>query len=225
MSSYTIKITLLSDTTFGTGDGIVGLIDQEVEYDQYGLRGRTLKGLLCDECDTFIAGIESNSNPEFDEIRRMRDQLFGVGGSVARKESRLHFSDAILPLAIQNTLKSYELPTHEILNALTVIRRQTAIENATGVAKPHSLRSQRAVIHGLTFESIIDCKQDLEPAAKELLDLSCRLLRRLGTQRNRGRGRVKCCLIDHSSANQHDRDEHNKPNNFSTLKQLLGVEA
>lgn len=222
MSSYTIEITLLSDTTFGTGDGIVGLIDQEVEYDQYGfpfLRGRTLKGLLCDECDTFIAGIEAEDETEL-KLRRIRDQLFGVGGSVTKKESHLHFSDAILPLAIQHTLKSYGLPTHEILNALTVIRRQTAVENATGVAKPHSLRSQRAVIHGLIFEAAIDCKQALDPAAEELLDLSCRLLRRLGTQRNRGRGRVKCRLIDNSSTPTLDTQQA-----FAELKQLLGVEA
>lgn len=46
---YSIKIKLLSDTTFGRGDGVAGLVDQEVEHDQYGfpfLRGRTLKGLL-----------------------------------------------------------------------------------------------------------------------------------------------------------------------------------
>lgn len=222
MSSYTIEIKLLSDTTFGTGDGIVGLIDQEVEYDQYGfpfLRGRTLKGLLCDECDSFIAGIVVEDETK-STLQRMRDQLFGVGGSVAKKESRLHFSDAILPLAIQTTLKSYDLPAHEMLSALTVIRRQTAIENATGAAKPHSLRSQRAVIRGLTFEAAIDCTQPLDQAAEELLDLSCRLLRRLGTQRNRGRGRVECSLINNSSAANPTMKQA-----FTGLTQLLGVEA
>ena len=58
MPVYTLKIKLLSDTTFGRGDGVAGLVDQEVEHDPYGfpyLRGRTLKGLLSEECDNLIA--------------------------------------------------------------------------------------------------------------------------------------------------------------------------
>jgi CRISPR/Cas system CMR subunit Cmr4 (Cas7 group RAMP superfamily) len=54
MEIYHLKIKLLSDTTFGRGDGVAGLIDQEVEHDANGfpyLRGRTLKGLLSEECD------------------------------------------------------------------------------------------------------------------------------------------------------------------------------
>ena len=48
METYYLKMLLLSDTTFGRGDGVAGLIDQEVEHDPNGfpyLRGRTLKGL------------------------------------------------------------------------------------------------------------------------------------------------------------------------------------
>ena len=48
-----MEITLLSDVTFGRGDGVAGLIDAEVEHDEYGmlyLRGRTLQGLLVEEC-------------------------------------------------------------------------------------------------------------------------------------------------------------------------------
>lgn len=58
MTIYKMKIQLLSDTTFGRGDGVAGLIDQEVEHDADGfpyLRGRTLKGLLSEECDNLIA--------------------------------------------------------------------------------------------------------------------------------------------------------------------------
>jgi hypothetical protein len=33
MSLYQLRIQLLSDATFGRGDGVAGLIDQEVEHD------------------------------------------------------------------------------------------------------------------------------------------------------------------------------------------------
>ena len=37
MNKYKLKIKLLSDTTFGRGDGVAGIADQEVEHDSYGL--------------------------------------------------------------------------------------------------------------------------------------------------------------------------------------------
>jgi hypothetical protein len=49
---YTLRFELLSDTTFGRGDGVAGWVDQEVEHDADGLpflHGRTLKGLLREE--------------------------------------------------------------------------------------------------------------------------------------------------------------------------------
>ena len=58
MPIYRLKIKLLSDTTFGRGDGVAGLIDQEVEHNPCGfpyLRGRTLKGFLSEEGDNLIA--------------------------------------------------------------------------------------------------------------------------------------------------------------------------
>ncbi|PVE30161.1 hypothetical protein DC030_15410, partial [Enterococcus faecalis] len=55
-----IRLKLLSDATFGRGDGVSGLVDEEVEHDaRTGLplvRGRTLKGLLVEGCaDIFYA--------------------------------------------------------------------------------------------------------------------------------------------------------------------------
>jgi len=46
MTTYYLNFTLLSDTTFGRGEGVPGLVDEEVEHDRYGLpylRGRTLE--------------------------------------------------------------------------------------------------------------------------------------------------------------------------------------
>lgn len=80
MISYMLKIELLSDTTFGRGDGIAGLIDQEVEHDPYGfpyLRGRTLKGLLSEECDNLISTLRDYQS----SWETVACDLFGTSGS------------------------------------------------------------------------------------------------------------------------------------------------
>jgi CRISPR/Cas system CMR subunit Cmr4 (Cas7 group RAMP superfamily) len=74
MSTYTLKIKLLSDTTFGRGDGVAGLVDQEVEHDRYGfpyLRGRTLKGLLSEECDNLIAVLPDDNQQDDEKMVKM----------------------------------------------------------------------------------------------------------------------------------------------------------
>ena len=61
MHEYRLTFTLLSDATFGRGEGIAGLIDREVEHDRFGLpylRGRTLKGLVSEEADNVLFALE-----------------------------------------------------------------------------------------------------------------------------------------------------------------------
>src|SRR5947209_3452288 len=56
-----IHLTLLSDGTFGRGDGVASLVDEEVEYNpQTGLPeigARRLKGLLVEECANILFGL------------------------------------------------------------------------------------------------------------------------------------------------------------------------
>jgi CRISPR/Cas system CMR subunit Cmr4 (Cas7 group RAMP superfamily) len=96
MTTYTLKIKLLSDTTFGRGDGVAGLIDQEVEHDPFGfpyLRGRTLKGLLSEECDNLIAMLSSYKQ----NWEKIGCQLFGTLGSTRGTMGIVHVGDACLP--------------------------------------------------------------------------------------------------------------------------------
>src|SRR5690349_10479575 len=98
MSSYTLKIKLLSDTTFGRGDGVAGLVDQEVEHDRYGfpyLRGRTLKGLLSEECDNLVAVIPDES--QRGHWQKVADKLFGKPGSTLDTQAIMYVGDACLP--------------------------------------------------------------------------------------------------------------------------------
>ena len=60
MTEYRLKLDLLSDATFGRGDGLAGVVDAEVQHDNAGLpylAGRTLKGLLGAECADIVYAI------------------------------------------------------------------------------------------------------------------------------------------------------------------------
>lgn len=220
MNSYTLIIQLLSDTTFGRGDGLPGLIDQEVEYDRYGfpyLRGRTLKGLLSEECDNLVAVLLDNNQRQHWEA--ISNKLFGIPGSTLDTQAKIHVGDACLPSDLRGEIavqidseeqkkqrnKKYRpnLTSRDILESLTTIRRQTAIDTESGVSAEHSLRSARVILRELSFEAQILFGIELNENSSEdqdmlaLLAVSTLALRRIGSGRNRGRGHIQCGL--HSS--------------------------
>ena len=200
MNKYKLKIKLLSDTTFGRGDGVAGIVDQEVEHDSYGLpylRGRTLKGLLSEECDNLIDTLVVNQ----EYWRELACELFGVSGSGLNIMAAAHIGDAQLPLdlqqAVAHAIQENDLTSQQILSSLTTIRKQTAISAETGVAETNSLRSARVVIRELEFVS--DLLFETETVAQEMLTLlavGTLALRHIGSGRNRGRGHVQCTLHD-----------------------------
>lgn len=209
MSIYQLQIHLLSDTTFGRGDGVAGLVDQEVEHDTYGLpylRGRTLKGLLSEECDNLIYTL-SSGQPHWQQIA---GELFGKPGSTLETIARVHIGDACLSSdlrqAIAYQVNSKKLTRAEILDSLTTIRRQTAIDLTTGVPDTGSLRSARVVLRDLTFTADLSFEQVPSDDQLCLLMLGTRALRHLGCGRNRGRGHVRCDLFgDSLPTNYYDR--------------------
>ncbi|MEH2042486.1 RAMP superfamily CRISPR-associated protein [Nostoc sp.] len=201
MTIYKLKITLLSDTTFGRGDGIAGLIDQEVEHDAYGfpyLRGRTLKGLLSEESDNLIGVLLPTDVCSYWE--NIACTLFGVPGSSLQTMGIMHVGDACLPedlrTAVAWQIKKEKLMNNEVLDSLTTIRRQTAINSQIGVADEGSLRSFRVVIRQLEFQADLIFETQPGHEILSLLSASILALRRIGSGRNRGRGHVKCTLHD-----------------------------
>lgn len=208
-----IQIKLLSDTTFGRGDGVAGLVDQEIEHDSYGfpyLRGRTLKGLLSEECDNLIILLK-------DEVLRhwqnVRNKLFGVSGSVLKTNSIMHVGDACLPEKLREAVgiqieKERErnkdnpaLTPTDILDSLTTIRRQTAINYDNGVADSGSLRAARVVMRDRPntpsrFTALLFFDEEPTADMKALLGVGVLALRHIGSGRNRGRGHVQCSLCD-----------------------------
>jgi hypothetical protein len=201
---YAIRIKLLSDTTFGRGDGVAGLVDSEVEHDRYGfpyLRGRTLKGLLSEECDNLVLLLP---NPQQEDWLQIRNDLFGQPGSINDTMAKMHIGDACLPTDLRQAIAQEQqqngFPTREdVLNSLTTIRKQTAIAPENGAPVEHSLRSMRVVVRDRpdsqpSYEAPLFFDIDPIPDRLALLGVGTLALRRMGSGRNRGRGHVQCTL-------------------------------
>ncbi|NEU78016.1 RAMP superfamily CRISPR-associated protein [Nostoc sp. UIC 10630] len=220
MEIYYLKMLLLSDTTFGRGDGVAGLIDQEVEHDANGfpyLRGRTLKGLLSEECDNLIAVL---SEPPPSRWQEAAEHLFGIPGSTLETISKMHVGDACLPQDLRKAVKlqldqeqererrgqERRLTEVDVLASLTTIRRQTAIDPEDGAPVEHSLRSSRVILRDLCFTAPLLFEKKTTADMLALLAVSTLALQRVGSGRNRGRGHVRCLL--HDSIDEEITQEH-----------------
>lgn len=197
-SEFILSVELLSDATFGRGDGVAGLVDHEVEQ-RDGLpfiRGRTLKGLLVEACDDVLYALSLNGlhTPWL----ACRDELFGQPESALHSEAMFHLGHARLPEAVidamQKAILAQDISEEEALNAFTYIRRQSAIDPARGVPLTGSLRSTRVIRKGQVFDADLVFEQP--PCEKQLALLSASVLglRRGGISRNRGRGKLRVRL-------------------------------
>ncbi len=202
MIIYKLKIKLLSDTTFGRGDGVAGLVDQEVEHDAYGfpyLRGRTLKGLLSEECDNLIAILPEESRKRWEQIACY---LFGNPGSTLDTISSMYVGDACLPEDLRKVV-AYQMKTDkkltktDILESLTTIRRQTAVDMKTGVPDKKSLRSSRVILRENQFTADLCFETQPSDDAIVLLSVGTLALKHLGSGRNRGLGYVRSQLFNY----------------------------
>lgn len=200
MNNYSLKITLLSDTTFGRGDGIAGYIDAEVEHDEYGLpflRGRALKGLLAEECANVLFLLGASATNWFETANK----LFGKDGSKAEDNSDIYVGNAVFSDDLRQAVKfavedaGSQITADEVLKSLTTIRRQTAIE-ADGAPQKNSLRSARVILRETDFVSEIGFRSNPDEKMLALLAASAKSLQRLGLGRNRGRGKVAVALFE-----------------------------
>lgn len=229
-TSYVIQLTLESDATFGRGDGIAGLVDQEVEHDGYGLpflRGRTLKGLLCEECANIIFAL-TQMGADLGPWALAADDLFGRPGSGIKEMAAFSFGDAQLSKDVRDAVAhelAKEVITEEaeeklqpadILASLTSIRRQTAMDE-NGVPERASLRAMRVILRETTFtSSIFALRHSQGEYALPLLAACVAGLRRAGTGRNRGRGRLRATLLDANG-------QPLSPDPFGRFKELVQV--
>ena len=193
MTPTKIKITLKSAATFGSGSGIPGLVDREIEHDAQGfpfVRGKTLKGLLAESAENVVFALEKIANKT--DWRTAKNDLFGTGGRGMDERGSLHIGDAQLPADLRAAAQGW--PKEDVLYSLTGIRRQTAI-NEDGGPDHATLRSMRVLLPGVELEAPITFDKPLTPEQLHLLTAAALDLRRAGTGRNRGRGWLKAELL------------------------------
>jgi CRISPR/Cas system CSM-associated protein Csm3 (group 7 of RAMP superfamily) len=203
MQEYRLKIKLESDTTFGRGDGVAGLVDAEVQHDAYGLPylgGRALKGLLGAECADIVYALKEARPDQAGRWQAAEQRLFGKSGGTLAGEAILRVGTARLPAdlraAVAHDIRQGRLTRAEALETLTALRRQTAVDAETGAPKKDTLRTMRVILRGTVFEAELSFAET--PAANDLALLAAcvKAFRRAGTGRNRGRGRLTTDLYD-----------------------------
>lgn len=206
MPTLDLQVELRGDATLGRGDGVAGLVDVEVEHDAAtGLpfvRGRTLKGLLVEECGNILWSLQAQGASS--EIQQRCQgaalQLFGRPGSAREDTAGMTVGNGTLPAnltrAVRAEIQAGRLSPDEVLESLTTVRRQTAIDEETGAPAQETLRAMRVVLRGATFTAPLLFDSAPEPTERALLAACALGLRRLGTGRNRGRGLVTCRLIN-----------------------------
>jgi hypothetical protein len=202
MTLLKVKFLLKSDATFGRGDGVAGLVDSEVQHDEYGLPfigGRALKGLLEEECANILFALKPQNKDEifFDAAKH----LFGCSGSSDSDKAILHIGDARLPKDLQRAIiyeqkEKKKLNREQVLNSLTAIRHQTAIDEESGASKEKSLRAIRVILRETQFEADISFIQNPSGMDLPLLAACIKAFKKGGTGRNRGRGELAAWLCD-----------------------------
>ncbi len=208
MKKMYVRITLKSDATFGRGEGVAGLVDEEVEHDpETGLpylRGRSLKGLLVEECANILYALERQNSEVLARLKQAARFLFGQPGSTLDDDAYMHVGPALLPKALSKAVEAHikrkELTPPEVLESLAAIRRQTAVDEETGTPEEGSLRSIRVVLRETPFIASLDFDEAPDEEAKALLAACVLSLRRAGLGRNRGRGRLRARLLDENKS-------------------------
>lgn len=207
MTNLQLTIELKSDTTFGRGDGVAGLVDEEIEYDpKTGLpfvKGRTLKGLLVEECANIFYSLNAMGGLTKD-LENAAQWLFGSGGSSLGDGGHLFVGPGQLPEDLRKVVEAKiagkvadnerKYTPSDILESLTTIRRQTAVNETRDVPEDGSLRSSRVLLRDITLTAELDFDQDPNNIQLALLAASVASVRRAGSGRNRGRGRVEMTL-------------------------------
>ncbi len=237
MTTVSLSIQLLSDSTPGSGGGLPGVVDTEIEHDQYGLpylRGRTLKGLLVEASNALLFNLSEMQHPKHAEFATLHNDLFGEPGAQRNAHGQLSIGNATLSPAVmqfakyqfeqalyeeKGNLKPFEerFQPLELLAALTGIRAQTSIA-PDGGPEQHSLRNTRVIIRDqiLTADLFgVDAQGSAREEQLMWLAAVAANVRHLGLNRNRGWGWISVALtVDGNDVTQ------NKLNSFET--ELLG---
>ncbi len=219
--SLELRLELLSDAAPGSGAG-GPLVDREVVTDEHGLPvipGRRLKGLLREACQEVHEAFALAGRQRWrDETLCSVDSLFGTPlqtGWVQIGDARLaglgegsscadaaRLAEWLTWAGSGNQQGWFRGPA--LLERFTVIRSQTAINPSTGAARAGALRNTRLLRRGLRFAgpvALLGADAESRERTQRTLALAAAALRRLGSARHRGPGRVKVGLWDSQAGN------------------------
>lgn len=196
MRKYRIKMELQSETMFGSGQSIPGVIDTDIQYDEYGLpymHAKTLKGHIGEQMRWIV------------DLKQMDtaicSRLLGSPDTEGDKTNgKLHFGNVRLSHAVEArlmaALEAGLLSKEELLESLTVSYSFTSLDDE-GIAKDHTLRRVRMLRKGLVFEADIHAEELME-AEEGLLYAAVGALQHVGSYKSKGKGLVRCELEEAS---------------------------
>lgn len=194
---YIVKVELLSDGLFGSGNSVAGLVDMDILYNRDGfpyMKGKTFKGKLREEVNQILYCINKGKS-DLEQLYEM------FGCEDGNQRETLKFSDLEISPQIQEVIHNVivdsnnDIRKEDIVEAYTEIRNFTSIDEVTGTAKKGSLRKARVIKKGVIFYSTITSEKELSEKQENILAASVRSLKHLGTMETRGKGYVKCSLI------------------------------
>ncbi len=199
---YYLTLHLCSDATFGRGDGTAGLVDTDIEHDTDGLPfvgGRVIKGLLVEEYANLRFAL--NRTDRWDDAATA---LFGRPGATGADIAQMRVGAATLPPDLCDILHSEPHRPGHLIGACTAIRRQTSLDAKSGAPEDGSLRSMRVLLRETDLIASLDFADAPHERDLALLAACVLAVRRGGTARNRGRGRLCMLLHQHVPDNYHD---------------------
>lgn len=186
---------LLSDTCISSGESIAGIIDVEVEFDEYGIPfipAKRLKGVLREAAEDINLICDGKYSDCIDDIFGKPGKC--IPGNMILENGRLEDYKEIVDIVRRGkTSKEYGILFNEefIKDNFTYIRSQTAIDE-DGVAKVNSLRNIRVLKKGLKFLFNLE----IEKEYVQFLNEVCKMVRHIGLNRTRGLGEVKLSLVE-----------------------------
>jgi len=200
---YTLRLTTLSETLVGSAQSYGSIIDSDVVFNDMGLPyipAKRIKGLFrnaaLDLCH--LEGLK-------DIIPFNTDDIEKVFGSLGKEDPTPYVIFDNLNLSqydsfcewteYLNDRYQYEFSTVTMQEYFTTLRSQTAIDTDTGMAKDHSLRTNRVLIRNLSFEGNITLRLDSK-SHRDLLAYVSLYLDHIGSMRNRGFGLVGLDILD-----------------------------
>lgn len=205
-SKLKIKMTPESPLFMGSGIGWGTEIDSDLIFDEFGLPyvpARRFKGLLRESALEVLEMMEHANSSLFS--RNDFESLFGKASQEGRLVLNNLYPDGLEEyekmrswiLWGKNRPNGEALFTREhILDAITSTRQSTAIDSE-GIAESNTLRTFRVLnINTFSFFKGTLMIEDAAETDQNILCLACANLRRVGSMRSRGMGKVRCLLED-----------------------------